>query len=94
MVIGMATQKLTITLDRAQLERIRDLVASGKASSVSGFVKHAVQVSLQDVAGWGTLLAEALQQTGGPLTKQERSWADRILASRARVRVKRRRKAA
>jgi hypothetical protein len=88
----MATTKVTITLEDDQLAAIRDLVAAGKADSVSGFVKHAVGVSLADVAGWGALLGLALAQTGGPLTVKERAWADSILLRRSRS--KRRRKAA
>lgn len=83
MVIGMATKKVTVTLDEEQLERVRRLVSSGKAPSVSGFVQHAVSVSLDDVAAWGAMLAEALNQTGGDLTADERVWADRILGRRA-----------
>lgn len=81
MVIGMATRKVTVTLDEDQLERVRRLVATGKAASVSGFVQHAVAVSLDDVAGWGAMLAEALNQTGGDLTADERAWADRTLGT-------------
>ena len=79
MVTGMASKKVTITLDEAQLERIRSLVDAGIAPSVSGFVQHAVGVSLDDVAGWGALLAEALQETGGSLSDSERAWADEAL---------------
>lgn len=79
MVIGMATKKVTVTLDEEQLEEIRRLVDSGKASSVSGFVQHAVGISLDDVAGWDAMLDEALAQTGGPLTKDERAWVDSAL---------------
>jgi len=81
MVIGMATKKITVTLDEGQLKRVRRLVEAGKATSVSGFVQHAVSVSLDDVAGWGAMLAEALSQTGGDLTTDERAWADRILGT-------------
>jgi Arc/MetJ-type ribon-helix-helix transcriptional regulator len=81
MVIGMATRKVTVTLAEQQLERIRRLVDAGKAPSVSGFVQHAVGVSLDDVAGWGAMLAEALAQTGGDPTDEERAWADRILGT-------------
>ena len=35
---------------------------------------------MQDAAGWREMLDEALQQTGGPLTKAEREWADSIIA--------------
>ena len=76
----MATTKVTITLDDAQLASIHGLVSSGKAENVSQFVRHAVGVSLADVAGWGAMLALALEETGGPLTKKERVWADRILS--------------
>ena len=86
MVIGMATRKVTVTLDAAQLERIRNLVDAGSAPSVSGFVQHAVSVALDDVAGWGALLAEALRETGGPLTDDERAWADELLGNRRRRR--------
>jgi len=92
MAFGMATTKVTITLDDAQLTSIRELVASGKAEGVSQFVRHAVGVSLADVAGWGTMLALALDQTGGPLTHKERDWADSILSNGRKP--KRKRKAA
>jgi Arc/MetJ-type ribon-helix-helix transcriptional regulator len=49
MVAGTATRKVTITLDESQPERVRALVAAGQASSVSGFVQHAVAVALDDV---------------------------------------------
>lgn len=79
MVIGMATRKVTVTLDEAQLARIQGLVRAGSAASVSGFVQHAVTVALDDVAGWGAMLAEALRETGGPLSDEERAWADGVL---------------
>jgi Arc/MetJ-type ribon-helix-helix transcriptional regulator len=79
MVIGMATVKVTVTLEQDQLAGIRSLVAAGRASSVSGFVQHAVGVALDDVAGWGVALAAALAGTGGPMTADERAWADEAL---------------
>jgi len=80
----MATTKVTITLADDQLAAICQLIASGKAESVSGFVKHAVTVSLADVAGWGAMLGLALEQTGGPLSAKERAWADSVLRARPR----------
>ncbi len=82
----MATTKVTITLDDEQLSAIRGLVQSGKAQSVSGFVQHAVGVSLADVAGWGVLLGLALEETGGRLSAKERAWADAILQPRSKAR--------
>lgn len=84
MVAGMATRKVTITLDETQLDQIRSLVHSQAAPSVSGFIQHAVAVALDDVAGWGAILADALRQTGGGLSDDERAWADDVLGSGAR----------
>jgi len=89
---GMASKKVTITLEDEQLEAVRKLVASGAARSVSGFLQHAVAVALDDVAGWGVILQQALAKTGGPLTRKERAWADAAL--RPRPSHKRRRRAA
>lgn len=80
MVIGMATTKITITLDNDQLDEVRALVAAGQATSVSAFVKHAIGVALPDAAGWKAMLEDALQCTGGPLTEKERAWADAVLS--------------
>jgi Arc/MetJ-type ribon-helix-helix transcriptional regulator len=75
----MATKKVTITLEVDRVDQIRQLVSVGTAPSVSGFVQHAVGVALDDVAGWGALLAEALEETGGSLSDEEREWADEVL---------------
>ena len=84
MVSGMATKKVTVTLDELQLDQIRSLVQAGTASSVSGFVQHAVGVALDDVAGWGAMLAEALRNTGGAMSDEERAWADGVLDTGSR----------
>ena len=78
-------QKVTVTLPTDSVEAIRDLVASGKADSVSGFVQHAVQVSLEDITGWGAMLAQALRESGGDLTPEERTWASDVLGLRSSV---------
>lgn len=54
------------------------------APSVSGFVQHAVAVALDDVAGWGAMLAQALRETGGTPSEDERAWADDILGTSPR----------
>jgi Arc/MetJ-type ribon-helix-helix transcriptional regulator len=94
MVNGMATTKITITLEDEQLEEVRTLVAAGKAPSVSGFVKQAVGVALHDASGWKEMLEQALRQTGGPLTQKECAWADAILSSGGRKTHTRKGKAA
>ena len=75
----MAGRKVTITIDQEQCDRVRDLVDAGTTPSVSGFVRHAVAVAVNDIAGWGALLAEALKETGGTLSDEERNWADEML---------------
>jgi Arc/MetJ-type ribon-helix-helix transcriptional regulator len=94
MVIGMAAQKITVTLDADQVKEIRALIAAGQAANVSAFVQHAVGVALHDAAGWKEMLEDALQRTGGPLTKNERAWADAFLSPRERKRGQKKGKAA
>ncbi len=77
-------RKITVSVDERQAEEIRGLVASGRAASVSAFVRRAVGTALRDAAEWTEMIEEALRQTGGPLTRKERAWADRLLAGRAR----------
>jgi len=85
MVFDMATKKITITLPVEQVDRVRALVDDGRADSVSGFVKHAVGVALDDDAGWGAALARALEESGGPLSPEERAWADEMLGGSKRT---------
>jgi len=76
---GALEKKVIVTLETDQLSAIRALAEAGSTSSVSAPVQHAVAVPLNDVAGWGTRLASALDQTGGPLTRAERAWAGGVL---------------
>jgi hypothetical protein len=66
-------------LGRRTLQQIRNLVTAGRASSMSGFVQQAVGVAIDDVAGWGAMLAQALDESGGPMSPDERAWADAAL---------------
>jgi Arc/MetJ-type ribon-helix-helix transcriptional regulator len=93
MVDGMASKKITVTLAAEQIAKVKQLVEAGQAASVSGFVQHAVAVSLQDVAGWGAMLAKALKESGGPLTSRERAWADDVMGPRRARSTKKRRAA-
>jgi Arc/MetJ-type ribon-helix-helix transcriptional regulator len=94
MVYGMATTKITITLPTEQVEEIRALVAAGRVANLSAFVKHSVGIALQDAAGWREMLAEALRETGGPLTDEERAWADSIISASSHKKGSRKRKVA
>jgi len=80
MVVSMVMKKITVTVDEDQLARVRALVAGGRAPNVSAFVQHSIDLALDDVAGWGGALADALSSTGGPITDEERAWADQMLS--------------
>ncbi len=41
---------------------------------------HALGVALFDEAGGTQMFEDALQQTGGPMTKKERAQADKLLS--------------
>ncbi|MGH8906701.1 MAG: hypothetical protein ACRD0K_09335 [Egibacteraceae bacterium] len=77
----MASAKITVTVPQDQLVAIRELVAAGQADSVSGFVQHAIGIALDDVTGWRAMLAQALDESGGPPTQDEQVWAARVLSS-------------
>jgi Arc/MetJ-type ribon-helix-helix transcriptional regulator len=83
MVFGMATQKVTVTLPSEQIQEIRQLVDRGAARSVSGFVQRAVRRALEGGTAWDEELARSLEETGGPLTDEERAWADEMLGHTA-----------
>ncbi len=93
MVIGMATRKITITLPEEQIRQAKSLVARNAAPNLSAFIKRAVDVAIQDAAGWRAMLAQDMETTGGPLTEAERAWVDSFLQPR-RPRKSGRRKAA
>ena len=75
------THKVTVTLLLEQVASIRELVDAGHAESVSGFVQHAVGLALDDITGWASILDEALERTGGPMTTEEQAWADGVLGT-------------
>ena len=94
MVTSMATTKVTITLPDSQLDEIRERVAAHESSSVSGFVQHAIQQSLDNDAEFRTLVHQTLMESGGPVTTKERAWARKMLAGRKRNKPPKRRSAA
>lgn len=84
MVTGMATTKITITLPDRQLQEIRKRVAARESPSVSGFIQHAVQKSLDNATEFRAMVERALNETGGPPTPRERAWARKMLSARKR----------
>lgn len=85
MMISMTATKsrLTVTIDSDVADQVRALVAQGDASSVSAYVEHSVRCQLAADADFDVLLAAMLDETGGPLTPDERAAARRVLSGDA-----------
>ena len=62
MVTGMATKKVTITLDEAQLDQIRSLVQAGTYSGLGGGRGRAMVKVLGRVQDTFTAINEAVKQ--------------------------------
>ena len=84
-MIGMTSPKsrLTVTIDADVADQVKALVAQGDASSVSAYVEHSVRCQLAADADFDVLLATMLDETGGPLTPDERAAARRVLSGEA-----------
>ena len=84
-MISMTATKgrLTVTVDSDIVDQVRALVAQGGASSVSAYVEHSVRCQLAADADFDVLLATMLDETGGPLTPEERAAARRVLSGDA-----------
>ncbi|HET7544340.1 MAG TPA: hypothetical protein VFK05_30930 [Polyangiaceae bacterium] len=73
-----STVKIAISLPAPLAERARRAVRKGQAASVSAYVASALEEKTK-LAELSTLLAEMLEESGGPLTARERRVADRAL---------------
>ena len=79
MMIGMTRRaKIAVTLPQELVDAARSAVRHGRAPSVSAYVSEAVaqRAKSEDL---DALLEEMLDETGGPMTEEERAWADREL---------------
>jgi Arc/MetJ-type ribon-helix-helix transcriptional regulator len=83
-------EKIAISLPKSIAERARRAVRQGRAASVSAYVAVALEerAKLDELS---TLLDEMLAESGGPLTKAEKSAADRELGISAKKPRKKRR---
>ena len=85
-------EKIAVSLPDGLAERARRAVRQGRAASVSAYVASALAEKLK-LDELSALLAEMLEETGGPLTAQESRAADRALGVKARPSRPRRRAA-
>jgi Arc/MetJ-type ribon-helix-helix transcriptional regulator len=84
------TYKIAVSLPKLVADRARRAVQRGHAPSVSAYVTAALEekVKLDELS---TLLAEMLEESGGPMTVAERRAADRLLRIDKKPRRKRQR---
>ena len=81
--VSVPKSRLTVTVDSDIADQVKTLVAQGGASSVSAYVEHSVRCQLAADADFDVLLATMLDETGGPLTPDERAAAKRVLSGDA-----------
>jgi hypothetical protein len=73
------TDRVTVTVPKRLLAKAKDDVAAGLAPSVSAWITEA----MEDKAGGERLadvMADLLQESGGPMTDEERAWVDSVLS--------------
>lgn len=78
--MAFTKSRMTVAVDSDIADRVKALVAQGGASSVSAYVEHALGCQLARDAEFDELLATMLDETGGPLTSDERAAARRVLS--------------
>jgi Arc/MetJ-type ribon-helix-helix transcriptional regulator len=80
MIISMSRcDRITVSLPAELVAAARRAVRQGRASSMSAYVAGALEkVQAEDVF---TMLDEMLEETGGPISAEERAWVDSVLKS-------------
>jgi Arc/MetJ-type ribon-helix-helix transcriptional regulator len=77
MILSMTKAKIAVTIDQDLLVKVRQAVEEGAAPSVSAYVEQAVAAHLTEEEDFRAMLDEMLEETGGPLTDEERAEIDR-----------------
>lgn len=75
--------KLAVSMSPELLEKVKEAVAQKRARSVSAYVQHAVAAQLAAEADFDLLIAEGLDETGGPPTRAELARARKLLRGAA-----------
>lgn len=63
--------KLGVSMSPELIEKVKAVVAHKRARSVSAYVEHAVAAQLAAEADFDLLIAEELDETGGPPTPED-----------------------
>ncbi len=79
MIVGMTRRaKIAVTVPQELVDAARTAVREGRAASVSAYVAEAMETRAKN-DDLDALLEEILEATGGPMTDEEREWADEKL---------------
>jgi Arc/MetJ-type ribon-helix-helix transcriptional regulator len=78
-IVRMTKAKVTVTMDKELVAKVRRAVEDGRAASVSAYVEQAVAQWVLEEEASGSFFDEMLENSGGPLTDQERADIDRKL---------------
>ncbi len=78
-IVRMTKAKVTVTMDRDLLAKVRRAVDEGSAPSVSAYVEQAVAQWVLEEGSTDAILDDMLEASGGPLTDEERAEIDRKL---------------
>ena len=77
MMIGMTKAKIAVSLPAELVAAAKKAVTAGRAASVSGYVEAALAAYVaNDDDAW---IEDLLEETGGPMTEAERTWAEQAL---------------
>jgi Arc/MetJ-type ribon-helix-helix transcriptional regulator len=76
-VVRMTKAKVTVTMDKGLLAKVKRAVDEGRSPSVSAYVEQAVRQWILEEETTGHFLNEMLDRSGGPLTDEEREQIDR-----------------
>jgi hypothetical protein len=78
----MTVAKIAITLPERQLARVRSVVRSGGADSVSGYITRVLEEQEQEES-LRDIVRDLISEHGEP-SREERAWAKRALSRRRR----------
>ena len=70
--------KIAVSLPTELVDGARAAVRAGRATSVSAYVAEALE-QYANTGDLASLVDEMLAATGGPMTDEERAWADQVL---------------
>jgi Arc/MetJ-type ribon-helix-helix transcriptional regulator len=76
-IVRMTKAKVTVTMDKDLLAKVKRAVDEGRAPSVSAYVEQAVAQWAIDEGTDSEFIDEMLDRSGGPLTEEESEQIDR-----------------